>query len=327
MARIDGIDISHWQSGVLDFHQAARAGVRFVAHKATEALNYRDPFHDRRRSEVGAAGLVFGGYHFARPGVSGGREQATYFLATAKPTRGDLRPILDLEDRGGLSASMLTRWVRDFVHEVREQTGVLPIIYTNFDLDDHFDCPRWAARYSNAMTPPNPARPWSTWTIWQFSNGVYGHPATVPGIGPCDINTLNTHDPASLLEQLVIGGSAARTVPEEDDMPTAEEVAKVNWRHRIKTNDGSGRKKDDTRTAEEMLAQTHKRAGDAREGVRDVAEGVGQLAQLIKTVPGAGDDLKALADDIVHRTAAAVERLDAAAVADRLDVVVDEEAR
>lgn len=110
-------------------------------------------------------------------------------------------------------------------------------------------------------------------------------------------------------------------------MPTAEEVAKVNWRHRIKTNDGSGRKKDDTRTAEEMLAQTHKRAGDAREGVRDVAEGVGQLAQLIKTVPGAGDDLKALADDIVHRTAAAVERLDAAAVADRLDVVVDEEAR
>lgn len=218
MARIDGIDISHWQSGTLDFHQAARAGVRFVAHKATEATNYRDPFHDRRRSEVGAAGLVFGSYHFARPGASSGRQQAAYFLATAKPTRGDLHPILDLEDRGGLSAGSLTRWVRDFVHEVQAQTGVLPIIYTNFDLNDHFDCPRWAARYSNAMNPPNPARPWSTWTIWQFSNGVYGHPATVPGIGACDINTLNTSDPAILLEQLVIGGRAARTVPEEDDM-------------------------------------------------------------------------------------------------------------
>lgn len=214
-ARIDGVDISHWQAGRLDFAKAKRAGVRFVFHKATEGTDYVDPLHDRRRSEVAKAGVPFGAYHFARPSRSSGRAQARHFLAVAKPRPGDMRPALDLEDTGGLGRAALTSWVGEFVDECRRATGQPPIIYTNFALDRNFDCPRWAARYSNAMAAPNAAHPWPSWTVWQFSNGVFGHPNTVAGIGACDLNTLNTDDPAGLVRalQLPVAGKTPAKAP------------------------------------------------------------------------------------------------------------------
>ncbi|MGI8682020.1 MAG: GH25 family lysozyme [Mycobacteriales bacterium] len=208
-ARIDGIDLSHWQSGALDFNAAKRAGVRFVSHKASEGTDYRDAKYGQRRRECAAAGVPFGAYHFARPSRSGGTAQAKFFLSVADPKPGDLRPMLDLEDRGGLSIGPLSGWVGDFVAEVVRQIGVPPFIYTSFDLDDTFDCPLWVARYSNAMSAPHIPAPWKRYTIWQFSDGVYGHPSTVPGIGKCDINTLNTSDPAALVKAFILTAPAA----------------------------------------------------------------------------------------------------------------------
>lgn len=187
---IDGIDLSHWQSGSLDFTKAKAAGVRFVYHKATEHTGYRDPLHTKRRGQVKAAGIPFGAYHFARPAKSSGTTQARFFLAVAKPVGGDLRPMLDLEDRGGLSANGLQRWVDDFVTEVKRQTGKSPILYTNYELTRDPGCFLWVARYNNANALPVTPKAWTRPTVWQFSNGVYGRPNSVPGIGACDINTL-----------------------------------------------------------------------------------------------------------------------------------------
>jgi hypothetical protein len=87
-ARIDGVDLSHWQSGSLDFGKAKAAGARWIYHKATEGWGARgavDSAYNTRRVEVHKAGLPFGAYHFARPRLSNGRAQAVFFLATAKP--------------------------------------------------------------------------------------------------------------------------------------------------------------------------------------------------------------------------------------------------
>lgn len=188
--RIDGIDISHWQGGKLDFAAAKAAGVKFVYHKATEHLSMKDKLYVPRRRQVGLVDIPFGAYHFARPAKSGGAAQAKFFLKVAAPEPGDLRPCLDLEDTGGLSMAQLQRWVEDFVAEVRRQTGKPPVLYTNFNLPRDPGCYLWRARYNNDNRQPAPIDAWVRWSMWQFSNGVLGKPNSVPGIGHCDINVL-----------------------------------------------------------------------------------------------------------------------------------------
>lgn len=202
--RVDWIDLSNWQKGTFDFHAAKQAGLKGVFHKATEGTGYKDGNYGLRRAQVHDAGLPFGAYHFARPAVSDGKTQARYFLSFAKPHRGDLRPMLDLEDNGGKSITALTAWVGDFVAECVAQTGAPPFIYTKFNLARHFNCPLWTARYSNTNGAPYVAHPWKTYTVWQFSNGVYGWPNSEPGVGHVDLNTLNG-DPAKLTAIFTLG--------------------------------------------------------------------------------------------------------------------------
>jgi len=191
--RIDGVDLSHWQDGQLDFSKAKRAGVKFVVHKATEGTTLEDKLYAERRRQVAAAGLVWGAYHFARPEMSSGAKQAQFFLSRMMPTSGDLRPVLDLEKTGDLAPAMLGAWAKDFADEVVARVGVKPIIYTPFNLPARLG-PLWVARYSNANRPPNIPEPWKRYAIWQFSNGTFGRPNVVPGIGHCDLNTLDSSE-------------------------------------------------------------------------------------------------------------------------------------
>jgi lysozyme len=187
--RIDGVDISHYQSGKIDWAAAKKAGVKFVFHKATQDDDYADDRYSARRKELKAAGLPFGAYHFAEPAKGDAAEEAKHFLELAKPAPGDLRPVLDLEENDhNLSRADLTRWVGTWVATVKKAVGVSPIIYTSYDLDDTFGCLLWQPRYNDTNTPPETASPWKRWDIWQFSNGQYGVPNSVPGVGHCDIN-------------------------------------------------------------------------------------------------------------------------------------------
>lgn len=192
MVSKDLVDLSHWNGGPIGFRAAEGDGVQGFYHKATEGGRYMDPkFADRERQALRAKAR-FGGYHFARPGFA--KAQAKHFLSVAQPKPGDLRPMLDLEDAkmGGWSVARRTRWVRNWVSVVKEATGVAPVIYTRFDLADNFDCPLWVARYSDAMFAPSVPKPWKAWSIWQYTNGQFGHPNSVAGIGHCDINTFNS---------------------------------------------------------------------------------------------------------------------------------------
>lgn len=189
--RIDGADISHWQSGSLNWASAKRAGLKFVYHKATESTTYKDARYSDRRAEAKKAGVPFGAYHFARPTKSSAKAEALWFINYAQPAKGDLRPALDLEvNKDGLSQSDLTKWVADFVAVVKSKTGVVPVIYTPFNLNETFGALLWQPRYNNDNVPPRTAKPWKQVDIWQFSNGVYGVPNDLAGFGHVDLNRL-----------------------------------------------------------------------------------------------------------------------------------------
>lgn len=191
MVSKDMVDLSHWNGGAIDFHAAQGDGVQGFYHKATEGGSYVDPKFAERERQALLTKARFGGYHFARRGFA--KSQAKHFLSVAQPKPGDLRPMLDLEDAkmGGWSIAKRTRWVGKWVAVVQEATGVEPVIYTRFPLADNFNCPLWVARYSDAMAAPSVPSPWKAWSIWQFTNGQFGSPNTVAGIGRCDINTFN----------------------------------------------------------------------------------------------------------------------------------------
>lgn len=221
--RIDGIDLYHGNRvTTADLAAFKAAGGRFVHHKATEGTTVVDTLHDVRRAIAESLGLVFGSYHFARPNGGDGVQEARAFLAAAKPRPGDMRPMLDLEDDGGLSQAELTRWVREWVGVVKTATGVPPFLYLaqKIDLDDHFDCPLWVPRYSDAMTPPRVNLPWRTWTAWQFTDGNDGTPKRIPGVSTgYDLSTLNTDDPAGMVETL--------RIPPPPEPPTVLRV--IDW--------------------------------------------------------------------------------------------------
>ncbi|KAI6126075.1 glycoside hydrolase family 25 protein [Pisolithus croceorrhizus] len=75
-----GIDVSNYQRNI-DWTTVANNGISFVYIKATEGTSYISPSF--RSQYIGAtdAGLIRGGYHFARPDKSDGATQANFFLA------------------------------------------------------------------------------------------------------------------------------------------------------------------------------------------------------------------------------------------------------
>jgi lysozyme len=191
-----GPDVSRWQHGSpLSWAAVKGAGHSFAFVKATEGSGYTNPYFASDWAGTRNAGLLRGAYHFARPSVGSAVGQARHFIAVAGTARGagDLPPVLDLEQSGGLSPAQLTTWTRQFLTETRRLTGRTPIVYTY----PHFwrtsmagtraftDYPLWIASYTSAATPVMPA--WSRWTFWQYSST-----STVAGIaGKADMNRFN----------------------------------------------------------------------------------------------------------------------------------------
>ena len=121
-------------------------------------------------------------------------KQALHFLRTARPQRGDMAPVLDVEPTDAAISRMggkeaLHREMAAWVRTVKEACGTLPVIYVSQSfVHKYFDglphevaaCPTWIARYSNYM-------PVIHMTHWQLSPR-----GRVAGIkGDVDINVFN----------------------------------------------------------------------------------------------------------------------------------------
>jgi GH25 family lysozyme M1 (1,4-beta-N-acetylmuramidase) len=196
---IRGVDVSHWQ-GTIDWAKVATSGIRFAYLKASEGTTYVDPTFAVNRAGARANGVRVGAYHFARPDDAPGdaRREARFFVQTAEPKPGNLLPVLDIERTGGLDQAGVTRWARRWVAEVRELTGVTPMVYTSPYgwLERTGDtrrlardgAPLWVAHWG-VSSPTLPANGWAGngWVVWQWSST-----GSVPGIaGDVDLDRLS----------------------------------------------------------------------------------------------------------------------------------------
>jgi GH25 family lysozyme M1 (1,4-beta-N-acetylmuramidase) len=194
---VEGIDVSHWQN-TIDWTAVAASGKRFAFIKASDGqldasgAMYVDPLYATNRAGATTNGLLVGAYHFARPDATPGDAvaEADHFVDSAAPAPGEILPVLDLEQTGGLNPAALQAWVEGFLGEVYARTGVRAIIYVSpaFWSNKLNNTPAlanegyrvlWIAHWTAASQPTVPAGNWggSGWTFWQYtSSGV------VPGI-------------------------------------------------------------------------------------------------------------------------------------------------
>ena len=207
--RLEGIDISHWQ-GTIDWTKVRAAGKKFAYIKASEHTSFVDDKYQTNRSRAKSAGLKVGAYHFARPniGTADAYAEADHFIETADWTSGELRPVLDLEDTGGLSSAALQTWVKAFLQRIHDRTGVRAVIYvspsfwsskmgnSNWFAKNGYDV-LWIAHWTTAGSPSVPAENWGgeSWTFWQYTSD-----GSVPGIsGRVDLDRYNGTDLSKVL--------------------------------------------------------------------------------------------------------------------------------
>jgi len=180
------VDLSHWDE-VDSFEDAKNDGVVGIIHKATESNNDFDPTYNQRKNDALAVGLLWGAYHFLRPGNM--EHQAQYFVSEVGNNL-DLYAA-DHED-GGVSLDDL----KVFLREVKQLTGKNPIIYSGDllkeQLGDRVDSELsqyrlWLAEYTSG-TPTWPQSTFPQWWLWQYTER--GECAGIPGNseGNLDLN-------------------------------------------------------------------------------------------------------------------------------------------
>lgn len=174
---VKGLDISHYDE-TIDFAKVKAAGYEFCWSKATESLSVVDSKYAINRQKAKAAGMLFGAYHFFRPGTDP-ILQAKHFLDVAKPVKGDLLPAFDWEVSQGKSDVPKAKKFLDYVEQAIGKKMVIygpPYMLNDFGLSLEFaQYDLWVAHYTEAA-PLIPA-PWKHCSFHQFSEK-----GSVPGI-------------------------------------------------------------------------------------------------------------------------------------------------
>jgi lysozyme len=181
---IHGIDVSKYQD-IIAWEEVKAMRVDdiqlgFAFMKATEGIGNKDPQFPRNWKKAKSSGIIRGAYHFFIASKDG-KMQAENFIKRAEIEPGDLPPVLDVEQRNGVSREQLKREVRKWLETAENYYKVKPIIYTNVDfyknyLGSDFDTyPLWVAHYYE----PGQPRIERDWIFWQHND--QGH---VNGIIP-----------------------------------------------------------------------------------------------------------------------------------------------
>jgi len=193
------VDIYHGDT-VTDFAKAKAFGIRGVIHKATEGGAIVDPAYATRRKMATGAGLLWGAYHFIRPGNAS--FQAQLFIETADPDPQTLMA-LDHED-----ANVRLANARSFIEAAEAVLGRKLVLYSGFLIKEQivkataediaFFAGRrlWLCHYTPPGQSPTWPKPWDKPWLWQFTGDGYGpQPHAVPGVqDSMDVNSFDGTD-------------------------------------------------------------------------------------------------------------------------------------
>ena len=97
MNLVHGVDVSVYEPNV-DWRSVRTQGFRFALIRATSGTGYKDPKFTEHWTGAGAAGILRGAYHYLF-GSQDARKQAEFFIETVGADKGELPPIVDLEDK------------------------------------------------------------------------------------------------------------------------------------------------------------------------------------------------------------------------------------
>jgi lysozyme len=197
------IDLSHWNT-VTSWSKVKGAGIMGVIHKATEGSSYVDDTYHERKKAAQAEGLLWGAYHFLRPGNM--EAQVDHFIDTVGPI--DIYAA-DHEDPG-VSLDDL----KVFLNRIEAATGISPVIYSGHVIKEQVGSSNdpelaqyrlWLAQYSSS--PSWPTKIWPKWWLWQHTDQ-----GDCPGIeGDTDLNQYD-----GTAQQLVDDWVGAEPVPEPE---------------------------------------------------------------------------------------------------------------
>ena len=178
------IDLSHHNTIPVSLIPAREAGILGVIHKATEGETYVDPKLAARWSLARDAGMLWGVYHFVRPGNIAA--QVDFFLATVMNVSDDNTLFcLDWEDSGVSLDDAI-----EFLERLQDASGHDPVLYSGHVLKEALggvadpgiaQYRLWLAQYSSdPVLPPGYSSYWG----WQYTDQ-----GSVPGINPpVDLN-------------------------------------------------------------------------------------------------------------------------------------------
>src|SRR4051812_10110014 len=146
MARIAGVDVSHFQGTGINWTSVKNAGYTFAWTKATEGLTYNDDTFSTNIVNAKNAGVLIGAYHFARPdnqvGLAGADQEEDHFWSKISQyvdnTATRLVPMLDIEadlTGAGYTKTTLSQWVNRFCQDLvadaaAKSVTITPVVYT-----------------------------------------------------------------------------------------------------------------------------------------------------------------------------------------------------
>jgi len=181
-ATVEGIDVSVWQGGSIDWNKVKASGRVFGIARISYGTGTIDDTFPGNWSRMKAAGMIRGSYQWFRPAQDAKAQADIVISKVGKLGPGDLPVTADVEETQGLSGAAITAALHVWMDRVEAGTGKRPIIYSgkyfwndNVGTKDFASYPYWIPAYG--PTCPDLAIPWSTWKFFQYTDK-----ASVPGI-------------------------------------------------------------------------------------------------------------------------------------------------
>lgn len=178
---VHGVDISRWQDEV-DFSKLKTKTVdgdtlmfKFAFIKATEGTLLEDPMFEDNWENAKDAKIIRGAYHYYKPSYDP-LKQARNFYTSVKLNKGDLPPVVDVEEIGSKKKAALVKDLKIFIAEIEKKYSVKPIIYSNisfiedFLADDFRSYKFWIAHYYEEELLVESS---IKWLFWQHTDKAY----------------------------------------------------------------------------------------------------------------------------------------------------------
>ncbi len=179
--KVHGIDISRYQPDV-NWNKLKAVDVdkdtitfQFTFIKATEGIFWEDPLFKDNWDNAQEHHIIRGAYHYFKP-ASSPKMQAINFINSVDLKRGDLPPVVDIEETQGRSKKELVNSLKQFVLAIEEHYKVKPIIYSNISFiedylaDDFGSYSFWVAHfYVDELKISNDIN----WLFWQHHDKAH----------------------------------------------------------------------------------------------------------------------------------------------------------